>query len=196
MDRASTLMLSSHRSEAPACFPTTVSCFPFPSPRQEHSTGYSEPAAIYSWPGNCLAPPILSSSWLGPSIACTVQLQRGSRLASLAPSSRNQPCLGEGAPLPTQDTIWGASPLPLPTRSGEGNPIQPGGLLSHHHCCAVTWLCRTHCTLGTWRGCRICSPHTAQLTCCWRAEQLSLAGAATRGVRSCWGLGGLRWERG
>lgn len=105
------------------------------------------------------------------------------RLASLAPSPRKQPCPGEEAPLPTGDTIWSASPLLLPARSGDLRPSQPGGPLGHHHCCAVTWLCKTHCTLGIWQGCRTCSPHTAQPTCCWRAGQLSLAGAATRGVR-------------
>lgn len=142
------------------------------------------------------APPTLGFSWLGPKPACTVQLQCGPSLASLPPSPRKQPCLGGDAPLPTGDTIWGASPLLLPARSGDLRPFQPGGPLGHRHCCAVTWLCRTHCTLGTWRGCRSCSPRTAQLTWCWRARQPSRAGAATRGVRDSQGWESPRWGLG
>lgn len=111
-------------------------------------------------------------------------------------SCRQQPCPGEDTRLTAGDTIWSASPLLLPARSGKLRPSQPGGPLGHHHCCAVTWLCKMHCTLGTWQGCRTCFPLTARLTCCWRASQLSLAGAATRGVRDSWAWESLRRELG
>ncbi|XP_046285846.2 ankyrin repeat and SOCS box protein 10 isoform X2 [Marmota monax] len=113
-------------------------------------------------PGQGPAPPTQSTSTVAPSPV------------ALAPSPRNQPCLGEGALLPSGDTIWGASPRPLP--AGPGKP------LGHHPCCAGTWLSRMPSTPGTWRGCRTCSPHTVQQTCCWRAGPPSLAGAATRGA--------------
>lgn len=143
----------------------------------------------------CVCPlplPHKASAWLPPSACLASRLvahPESCFFGSLSP--RNWLCLGEGAPLPAGDTIWGTFLRPPPAGSGGPRPAQPGSRLGGRHYCAVTWPCRMPCTRETWRGCRSSFPRTARLTCCWSPGPPNLAGAAMRGVRDWGGGGGL-----